>query len=467
MPVLLNNGQLPGGTPLSRGFAPNGELFFHNPHYNGLTSAGDRVPASAVRDGDYKLVKEYGVNGQPDKILLFNLAANITETNDPNSPLNLANAMPQKTAELLAKLDQWLVNVDASLPYNMAENAGLHWRAAQSGADPAAWRSVNDVHSFFRERWEPTQASAMPALVSSAAVPAELGGKAFRFDGDDVMMHEFLRVSDSRSPGVGDFNRSASFEITFRTDTLSQNQILFESGDGRGGISLTMGDGDGDGSRDELRFRVLGTNLQSITATVALTDYANPTQEFVEATAIYNDDPAGRYVELYIDGELATRVDGVGVTASLDWDRHNTSWTGYIHAGLGSNVGNGPGGALGANGGTGPLPFLGYFRGDIAAFDFYNYVLDPLAISPSADFNGDGFVDAADLTTWRGAILAGTPAGDADGDNDSDGNDFLVWQRQLSAAPGHGNSAALPEPAGVLLIGLGALVLFGVSRRAG
>jgi arylsulfatase A-like enzyme len=148
LPVWHNGGALPVGTPsLVREYAPNGEIFFHVPHYNGFTPQGQRKPASAVRDGDFKLVRAYGENGDPDKIMLFNLAANVMESNDVNSPLNLANAMPGKTAELLGKLDTWLLQVDATMPYDIRADYGLNWRASDPGADLKAWRTTNDVGS--------------------------------------------------------------------------------------------------------------------------------------------------------------------------------------------------------------------------------------------------------------------------------------------------------------------------------
>lgn len=83
----------------------------------------------------------------------------------------------------------------------------------------------------------------------------------------------------------------------------------------------------------------------------------------------------------------------------------------------------------------------------------------PLAKLPthSADFNEDGYVNAADLTEWRGAY-GPNAAGDADGDNDTDGADFLHWQRQLAA----GSSAAVPvpEPASLTLLLLAAAARF-------
>jgi hypothetical protein len=66
----------------------------------------------------------------------------------------------------------------------------------------------------------------------------------------------------------------------------------------------------------------------------------------------------------------------------------------------------------------------------------------------TADFNGDGLVNAADLDSWEMGFGASPGAtitqGDADRDGDVDGADFLLWQRQVSPS---GAAAAAPEPA--------------------
>jgi hypothetical protein len=70
--------------------------------------------------------------------------------------------------------------------------------------------------------------------------------------------------------------------------------------------------------------------------------------------------------------------------------------------------------------------------------------------APGGDFNGDGTVNQADLTLWRGAYGINTN-GDADGDGDSDGRDFMFWQKQYggSTLPALEN---VPEPASLWLV---------------
>ena len=75
-------------------------IFFHVPYKNGIAL---KRPHSAVRKGDYKLIKF-----QDDKsILLFNLVK------DKMEQLNLATKYPEKAKELETILDNYLVEVHA------------------------------------------------------------------------------------------------------------------------------------------------------------------------------------------------------------------------------------------------------------------------------------------------------------------------------------------------------------------
>jgi T5SS/PEP-CTERM-associated repeat protein len=92
-----------------------------------------------------------------------------------------------------------------------------------------------------------------------------------------------------------------------------------------------------------------------------------------------------------------------------------------------------------------------------------------------ADFNGDGFVDAADLAILQmniGITMGATPLqGDADLDGDVDGDDFLAWQRQLGPVPGSGSGSSVhfagnvPEPSGLGLLLALAATLAAFQRR--
>ena len=66
-------------------------LYWHYPHYHSMGA----TPYSAIRDGDWRMVEFY----EDGRVELFNLADDMSEQND------LAAEMPDKVAELKAKLD--------------------------------------------------------------------------------------------------------------------------------------------------------------------------------------------------------------------------------------------------------------------------------------------------------------------------------------------------------------------------
>lgn len=77
-------------------------LYWHYPHYHG---AGEK-PTSAIRMGDYKLIRHYE-NG---RLELYNLSKDIGEAR------NLIGSLPEKAAELEQQLNQWLVAQGAYIP---------------------------------------------------------------------------------------------------------------------------------------------------------------------------------------------------------------------------------------------------------------------------------------------------------------------------------------------------------------
>jgi hypothetical protein len=90
---------LRGATKLKRP-AP---LFWHYPADTGMWR--DRA-GSACRDGDLKLVEHY----QDGRFELFNLKK------DPNESQDLAAAMPEKLAEMKAKLLDWQKSLGIEVP---------------------------------------------------------------------------------------------------------------------------------------------------------------------------------------------------------------------------------------------------------------------------------------------------------------------------------------------------------------
>lgn len=90
------------GLLLSGEAPPPRRLFWHFPCY-----VGRAAPASAVRDGDWKLVEHFE-DGESAE--LFDLR------NDPGEEHDLATREPQRAAELLAALHGWQEETHAALP---------------------------------------------------------------------------------------------------------------------------------------------------------------------------------------------------------------------------------------------------------------------------------------------------------------------------------------------------------------
>lgn len=77
------------------------DLFWYYPHY----SPQAKMPGAVVRSGNWKLIRHY----DPDRIELFNLEKDLGEQTD------LGEQMPAKTKELLTKLENWLLSVNAKM----------------------------------------------------------------------------------------------------------------------------------------------------------------------------------------------------------------------------------------------------------------------------------------------------------------------------------------------------------------
>jgi arylsulfatase A-like enzyme len=88
---------------LKGGEVDRGPIFWHYPHWGNQGG----IPSSAVRDSDWKLIRFHWRKGTE----LYHLA------DDPGERTNLADARPEKTAELNAKLDAFLKDTDALMPF--------------------------------------------------------------------------------------------------------------------------------------------------------------------------------------------------------------------------------------------------------------------------------------------------------------------------------------------------------------
>jgi hypothetical protein len=95
-------------------------------------------------------------------------------------------------------------------------------------------------------------------------------------------------------------------------------------------------------------------------------------------------------------------------------------------------------------------------------------------VEASADYNGDGTVDAADYVVWRESLgeLGVGLAGDGNLDNRVDETDFTLWRAEFTnAAPNSSGSAwtnalAAPEPDAATLLFFGCVLIRAIPRRA-
>jgi arylsulfatase A len=79
-----------------------GVLYWHYPHWSNQNG----IPAAAIRDGDWKLIRYF----EDDKIELFNLKNDESETTD------VSKKEAQRAAKMNGQLSQYLADVKAQLP---------------------------------------------------------------------------------------------------------------------------------------------------------------------------------------------------------------------------------------------------------------------------------------------------------------------------------------------------------------
>ena len=95
----------------------------------------------------------------------------------------------------------------------------------------------------------------------------------------------------------------------------------------------------------------------------------------------------------------------------------------------------------------------------------------PVVLGLPGDFNGDGWVDAADYTTWRDHLGDGDESalnGNGDGMNGVDAGDYTLWVDSFGTHNEGGGSLGagnVPEPASVTLMAMGLIGLATARRR--
>lgn len=98
--------------------------------------------------------------------------------------------------------------------------------------------------------------------------------------------------------------------------------------------------------------------------------------------------------------------------------------------------------------------------------------LDSMSMGLPGDYNGDGFVNAADYTVWRNNLGAGDESslnGNGDGMNGVDAGDYALWKMHFgepNAGAGGLAASAVPEPSAVVLTLFSLVGLVGFRRRS-
>jgi hypothetical protein len=148
-------------------------------------------------------------------------------------------------------------------------------------------------------------------------------------------------------------------------------------------------------------------------------------------------------VFVYDISDYATHVDVAEATAATTHDP-NGNGTGQVK--------------FGAMSGNTAIVYAMNTNNGIQAFTL---TLDPVVVN-NGDYNGNGFVDAADYVVWRDMEgQAVTPNSEADGDGDGTigPGDYDYWRARFGNAIGSGAEvgAAVPEPSALALVLFAAL----------
>ncbi len=131
-----------------KGSLPRQRLFWHFPCY-----VGRATPASAMREGGFKLIEFFEDGG---RIELYDL------DNDPGERENLAVAQPDRAAAMLVTLRQWQQETSASIP-----------RGPNPSYDPRARRSRRSTTSAV-----PVPSPAVSHAITSAHTPDRISANS-------------------------------------------------------------------------------------------------------------------------------------------------------------------------------------------------------------------------------------------------------------------------------------------------
>ncbi len=160
--------------------APSRPFFWHFPNY---TNQGGR-PASAMRDGDWKLIEHL----EDGRVELFNIAKDLAEEND------LSTKEPARATDMKAKLAAWRERIGAQMPrenpdFNAALHKELYVDVDSSSLKPAGTAAATEpTWKSWRAAMNKATKGAKPSItpetgiISLPASAATVHGEKLRYE---------------------------------------------------------------------------------------------------------------------------------------------------------------------------------------------------------------------------------------------------------------------------------------------
>ena len=233
--------------------------------------------------------------------------------------------------------DRLGIKAGATLGAALNHDAAVDGDGDDAFEDSIGSRTNGAVENNFH--WALNMTDSTRKSITSTVMP--LLTHAFRFDGDDTATTDgFENIAGN--PTLF----SASFEIVFRPDDFSGNEVVFENGGTTDGLSITL-----NGSTLKFDVKDGGENARASFDLSTLS--AGEQADFIHVIGVADLD--NDQALLYVNGSLRHTAAGTG---AID------DWSGSDDAGLGS-----VNGAINFGSPTG-------FDGDIALMRFYPGLLD-------------------------------------------------------------------------------------------
>ena len=225
----------------------------------------------------------------------------------------------------------------------------LHFDASQDNAGDDFWENTT-ASDFAWDLDSVTTNGSFSANAVTSAYPGITHAYSFNVNPDDSSGASFsdgLGTDDESFTNLpGDpSNDSATFELWFQANDISDHDVLFETGATGDGASIRI-----DGTVLEFYVKDSSANVQ-LSFDLALIGI-DPRDEFVQVAGVIN---VNGHIELYVNGALAAQ-DTSGVIS--DWSGSNDSGLAFNNEGIN----------FGASSMTA-------FEGQISSFNFYESAL--------------------------------------------------------------------------------------------